>query len=83
LKEVANQRQHRETGEKPHRCFQPESLHLSKPYYCASGKVNSADKLYLVIESVKPDHKHGIASNAPAGADRGEVVLGADPGCGE
>jgi hypothetical protein len=28
-------------------------------YYCVSGKVNSADKLYLVIESVKPDTKHG------------------------
>jgi hypothetical protein len=27
-------------------------------YYCVSGKVNSADKLYLVIESVKPDTKH-------------------------
>ena len=27
-------------------------------YYCISGKVNSADKLYLVIESVKPDAKH-------------------------
>ena len=24
-------------------------------HYCVSGKVNSADKLYLVIESVKPD----------------------------
>ncbi len=31
-------------------------------YYCVSGKVNSADRLYLVIESIKPDHKHGIAS---------------------
>lgn len=38
-------------------------------YYCVSGKVNSADKLYLVIESVKPDHKHSLASNAPARAD--------------
>ena len=27
-------------------------------YYCVSGKVNSADKLYLVIESVKRDTKH-------------------------
>jgi hypothetical protein len=27
-------------------------------YYCISGKVNSADKLYLVIESVKIDSKH-------------------------
>jgi hypothetical protein len=27
-------------------------------FYCVSGKVNSADKLYLVIESVKKDAKH-------------------------
>jgi hypothetical protein len=26
--------------------------------YCVSGKVNSADKLYLVMESVKVDTKH-------------------------
>lgn len=26
--------------------------------YCAFGKVNSADKLYLVIESIKRDTKH-------------------------
>lgn len=38
-------------------------------YYCVSGKVNSADKLYLVIESVKADHKHSLASNAPAPGD--------------
>ena len=38
-------------------------------YYCVSGKVNSADKLYLVIESVRPDHKHTNASTAPVPAD--------------
>ena len=38
-------------------------------YYCVSGKVNSADKLYLVIESVRPDHKHAIASTAPDPVD--------------
>ena len=38
-------------------------------YYCVSGKVNSADKLYLVIESVKPDNKHTYASTAPVPAD--------------
>jgi hypothetical protein len=38
-------------------------------YYCVSGKVNSADKLYLVIESIKPDYKHGFASIAPVHAD--------------
>jgi hypothetical protein len=36
-------------------------------YYCASGKVNSADELYLVIESVKPDAKYNRASNELAG----------------
>ena len=30
----------------------------SDHYYCVSGKVNSADKLYLVIESVRWDFKH-------------------------
>ncbi len=33
-------------------------------YYCVSGKVNSADKLYLVIESVKRDTKRPRFSNA-------------------
>ena len=27
-------------------------------FYTVSGKVNSADKLYLVLDSVKPDTKH-------------------------
>lgn len=38
-------------------------------YYCVSGKVNSADKLYLVVESVKPDTKHPATSTVPAPAD--------------
>ena len=38
-------------------------------YYCVSGKVNSADKLYLVIESVKMDTKHSRCSTTPAPAD--------------
>jgi hypothetical protein len=38
-------------------------------YYCVSGKVNSADKLYLVIESVKMDTKHRRCSTTPAPAD--------------
>jgi len=38
-------------------------------YYCVSGKVNTADKLYLVVESVKPDTKHASVSTAPAPAD--------------
>ena len=37
--------------------------------YCIAGRVNSADKLYLVIESVKPDNKHEWSSNAPVPAD--------------
>jgi hypothetical protein len=38
-------------------------------YYCVSGKVNSADTLYLVVESVKPDAKHKPDSNTPVPAD--------------
>jgi hypothetical protein len=34
-----------------------------------SGKVNSADKLYLVVESVKPDTKHRASSTTPVPAD--------------
>jgi hypothetical protein len=34
--------------------------------YCVAGKVNSADKLYLVIESVRLDTKHARSSIVPA-----------------
>jgi hypothetical protein len=37
--------------------------------YCVAGKVNSADKLYLVIESVRLDTKHRRVSIAPVPAD--------------
>ena len=37
--------------------------------YCIAGKVNSADNLYLVIESVRPDTKHTRCSNVPAPDD--------------
>lgn len=37
--------------------------------YCIAGKVNSADKLYLVIESVRPDTKNARSSNTPAHVD--------------
>ena len=37
--------------------------------YSVAGKVNSADKLYLVIESVRLDTKHSRHSNAHAPAD--------------
>lgn len=33
--------------------------------YRVAGKVNSADKLYLVIESVRLDTKHARCSTAP------------------
>jgi hypothetical protein len=48
-------------------------VHAMEPgsYYCVAGKVNSADKLYLVIESVKPDAKHNRSSSVPVdGAER-------------
>jgi hypothetical protein len=37
--------------------------------YCVAGKINSADKLYLVIDSVRPDTKHARRSSAPVPAD--------------
>jgi hypothetical protein len=44
----------------------------SGSYYCVSGKVNSDDKLYLVIESVKPDAKHNRCSTTPVPVDGAE-----------
>jgi hypothetical protein len=37
--------------------------------YCVAGKVNNADQLYLVIESVRLDTKHRRSSTAPVPAD--------------
>ena len=37
--------------------------------HCVAGRVDSADKLYLVIESVRLDTKHARASTVPAPAD--------------
>ena len=37
--------------------------------YCIAGKVNSADKLYLVIESVRPDTKHSRSFTVPVPTD--------------
>jgi hypothetical protein len=37
--------------------------------YCISGKVNSADKLYLVIESIKMDTKNGSRAQSPNPSD--------------
>jgi hypothetical protein len=42
---------------------------VSDLIYCISGKVNSADKLYLVIESVKTDTKNGNRAHNPANTD--------------
>ena len=36
---------------------------------CVAGKINSADKLYLVIDSVRPDTKYARRSSAPVPAD--------------
>jgi len=49
--------------------FNKTQIITPNQYYCVSGKVNSADKLYLVIESVKPDAKHTRPSNVPFPAD--------------
>lgn len=48
--------------------------HAMEPgsYYCVSGKVNSAGKLYLVTESVKPDTKHIRSSGIPLPVDSAE-----------
>jgi len=37
--------------------------------YCVAGKVNSADKLYLEIESIRLDAKRRRVSTAPVPAD--------------
>jgi hypothetical protein len=37
--------------------------------YCVAGKVNSADRLFLVIEAVREDTQRRTASNAPVPAD--------------
>ena len=37
--------------------------------YCVAGKVNSVDRLYLVIESIRLDTKHRRDSTVPAPAD--------------
>jgi hypothetical protein len=41
-------------------------------FYCVAGKVNSADRIYLVIESVRRDTKHARSSTAPALIDGAE-----------
>lgn len=41
----------------------------SDQVYCVFGKVNSADKIYLVMESVRPDIKNGNRSAVPVPQD--------------
>lgn len=58
-----------------YRLYDFTKAHALEPgsYYCVSGKVNSADKLYLVIESIKLDAKHNrsfIAVIPSDGAER-------------
>jgi hypothetical protein len=45
--------------------FTKSQIITSDYFYCVSGKVNSADKLYLVIESVKRDAKHSTEPQLP------------------
>jgi hypothetical protein len=41
-------------------------------YYCVAGKVNGAGPVYLVVESVKPDSKHGLRNSIDGSADSAE-----------
>jgi hypothetical protein len=57
-----------------YRLYDFTKAQLVKPNvaYCVAGKVNSGDKLYLVIESVRPDTKHVRSSTVPAPVDGAE-----------
>ncbi|MFB3905957.1 MAG: hypothetical protein ACE15E_21125 [Acidobacteriota bacterium] len=47
-----------------------KSLTLAhRRFYCVFGKVNSADKIYLVIECAREDTKHAWPSTAPVPPD--------------
>jgi hypothetical protein len=54
-----------------YRLYDFTKAHLVRPgvAYCVAGKVNSANKLYLVIESVRPDTKYVRSSTVPVPAD--------------
>jgi hypothetical protein len=49
--------------------FSKTQLLRSGVTYCVAGKVNSAAKLYLVIDSVRLDTKHRRASTPPVPTD--------------
>ena len=53
-----------------YRLFDFTKTQLIRPNvaYCVAGRVNSADKLYLVIESVRPDTRHSRSSTFPVPA---------------
>jgi hypothetical protein len=54
-----------------YRLFDFSKAQLIRPNvaYCVAGKVNSADRLYLVIDSVRPDTRHSRPSTVPLLAD--------------
>jgi hypothetical protein len=54
-----------------YRLYDFTKAHLIRPgvAHCVAGKVNSVDRLYLVIESVRLDTKHARSSTVPAPAD--------------
>ena len=49
--------------------FSKARLIMPNVAYCVAGKVNSADKLYLVTESVRPATRHSRSSTLPVPAD--------------
>jgi len=54
-----------------YRLYDSSKAQLIRPdvAYCMAGKVNSADKLYLVVESVRLDTKQRRVSKVPIPAD--------------
>lgn len=59
-----------------YRLYDFSKSHILTPgqYYCVFGKVNSADKLYLVVESIKPDTKHSMGRLAEADGAGGRLM---------
>ena len=49
--------------------FSKAQLIRPRVAYCVAGKVNSADKLYLVVESVRLDTRQRRGSKVPIPAD--------------
>ena len=56
-------------AQRVYRLYDFTKTQLIPQAYCIAGKVNSAGKLFLVIESVRPDTKHARCANAPAHVD--------------